>query len=51
MTAVSDLNGQRIHRYTHVFQNNDDRRKKIQMLRLLGRGDRHASSAASASTF
>jgi 4-hydroxybutyryl-CoA dehydratase/vinylacetyl-CoA-Delta-isomerase len=36
MTAVSHLNGERIHRYTHVFQDNEDLVKKIQMLRLLG---------------
>ena len=36
MTAVSHLTGERIHRYTHIFQNADDLVKKIQMLRLLG---------------
>jgi 4-hydroxybutyryl-CoA dehydratase / vinylacetyl-CoA-Delta-isomerase len=36
MTAVSHLNGERIHRYTHIFQSSDDLVKKIQMLRLLG---------------
>ena len=36
MTAVSHLNGERIHRYTHIFQSADDLVKKIQMLRLLG---------------
>lgn len=36
MTAISHLTGERIHRYTHIFQNNDDLVKKIEMLRLLG---------------
>jgi len=36
MTAVSHLTGERIHRYTHIFQSSDDLVKKIQMLRLLG---------------
>ncbi len=36
MTATSHLTGERIHRYTHIFQNADDLVKKIQMLRLLG---------------
>ncbi|HEY5121697.1 MAG TPA: 4-hydroxyphenylacetate 3-hydroxylase N-terminal domain-containing protein, partial [Acidimicrobiales bacterium] len=36
MTAISHLSGERIHRYTHIFQNADDLVKKIQMLRLLG---------------
>ena len=36
MTAISHLSGERIHRYTHIFQNPDDLVKKIQMLRLLG---------------
>jgi 4-hydroxybutyryl-CoA dehydratase/vinylacetyl-CoA-Delta-isomerase len=36
MTAISHLSGERIHRYTHIFQNSDDLIKKIQMLRLLG---------------
>ena len=36
MTAVSHFSGERIHRYTHIFQNADDLVKKIQMLRLLG---------------
>ena len=36
MTATSHLTGERIHRYTHVFQSADDLVKKIQMLRLLG---------------
>ena len=36
MTAISHLSGERIHRYTHVFQSPDDLVKKIQMLRLLG---------------
>ena len=36
MTAESHLTGERIHRYTHIFQNADDLVKKIQMLRLLG---------------
>ena len=36
MTAISSLTGERIHRYTHIFQSADDLVKKIQMLRLLG---------------
>ena len=36
MTAISHLSGERIHRYTHIFQSPDDLVKKIQMLRLLG---------------
>ena len=36
MTVESHLTGDRIHRYTHIFQNADDLVKKIQMLRLLG---------------
>lgn len=36
MTAISHLTGERIHRYTHIFQSADDLVKKIQMLRLLG---------------
>jgi 4-hydroxybutyryl-CoA dehydratase / vinylacetyl-CoA-Delta-isomerase len=36
MTAESHLSGERIHRYTHIFQSPDDLVKKIQMLRLLG---------------
>ena len=36
MTTVSHLTGERIHRYTHIFQSTDDLVKKIQMLRLLG---------------
>ena len=36
MTTVSHLTGERIHRYTHIFQSADDLVKKIQMLRLLG---------------
>jgi 4-hydroxybutyryl-CoA dehydratase/vinylacetyl-CoA-Delta-isomerase len=36
MTATSHLTGERIHRYTHIFQSADDLVKKIQMLRLLG---------------
>lgn len=36
MTAVSHLTGERVHRYTHIFQSADDLVKKIQMLRLLG---------------
>ena len=36
MTAQSHLNGERIPRYTHIFQSADDLVKKIQMLRLLG---------------
>src|SRR5262245_21606453 len=36
MTAISHVSGERVHRYTHVFQSADDLVKKIQMLRLLG---------------
>jgi 4-hydroxybutyryl-CoA dehydratase/vinylacetyl-CoA-Delta-isomerase len=36
MTVKSHLTGERIHRYTHIFQSADDLVKKIQMLRLLG---------------
>lgn len=36
MTAISHLSGERVHRYTHIFQSPDDLVKKIQMLRLLG---------------
>jgi len=36
MTAVSHLSGERVHRYTHIFQSTDDLVNKIQMLRLLG---------------
>lgn len=36
MTVESHLTGDRIHRYTHIFQNADDLIRKIQMLRLLG---------------
>jgi 4-hydroxybutyryl-CoA dehydratase/vinylacetyl-CoA-Delta-isomerase len=36
MTAVSNLNGERINRFTHVHQNIDDLVKKIRMMRLLG---------------
>ncbi len=36
MTAISHLSGERVHRYTHIFQGPDDLVKKIQMLRLLG---------------
>ncbi|MFQ5517591.1 MAG: 4-hydroxyphenylacetate 3-hydroxylase N-terminal domain-containing protein, partial [Acidimicrobiia bacterium] len=36
MTATSHLTGERVHRYTHIFQSPDDLVKKIQMLRLLG---------------
>ena len=36
MTAISHISGERVHRYTHIFQNADDLVKKIKMLRLLG---------------
>lgn len=36
MTVISHLSGERIHRYTHIFQSPEDLVKKIQMLRLLG---------------
>jgi 4-hydroxybutyryl-CoA dehydratase / vinylacetyl-CoA-Delta-isomerase len=36
MTAISHISGERIHRYTHMFQSAVDLVMKIQMLRLLG---------------
>ena len=36
MTTTSHLTGETIHRYTHIFQSNEDLIKKIEMLRLLG---------------
>ena len=45
MTAESHLTGERIHRYTHIFQNADDLVGKIQMLRLLGQVYRHVLPA------
>ncbi len=36
MTAVSNLTGERVNRFTHLHQNTDDLRKKVKMLRLLG---------------
>ncbi len=36
MTAISHLTGERVHRYTHIFQCSDDLVMKIRMLRLLG---------------
>ncbi|MFV0462594.1 MAG: 4-hydroxyphenylacetate 3-hydroxylase family protein [Nostocoides sp.] len=36
MRATSHLTGEPIHRYTHIFQSQEDLVKKIQMLRLLG---------------
>ena len=36
MTATSHLTGEKIHRYTHIFQNPNDLVNKIDMLRLLG---------------
>ncbi|MFP4534022.1 MAG: 4-hydroxyphenylacetate 3-hydroxylase family protein [Desulfobacterales bacterium] len=36
MTAVSNLNGETINRFTHVHQSIDDLVKKIRMMRLLG---------------
>ena len=36
MTTISHLNGERIHRYTNIFQSPEDLVKKIKMLRLLG---------------
>ncbi len=36
MTVESHMTGERVHRYTHIFQSADDLVKKIQMLRLLG---------------
>lgn len=37
MTAVSNLTGARINRFTHLFMNPEDLVVKIEMLRLLGR--------------
>ncbi len=36
MTAVSNLTGKRVNRFTHLHQNTDDLRKKVKMQRLLG---------------
>jgi 4-hydroxybutyryl-CoA dehydratase/vinylacetyl-CoA-Delta-isomerase len=36
MTAVSNLTGERVNRFTHLHQSTDDLRKKVKMLRLLG---------------
>lgn len=36
MTAVSNLSGERVNRFTHLHQSTDDLRKKVKMLRLLG---------------
>ena len=36
MTATSHLTGEKVHRYTHIFQDNDDLIQKAKMLRLLG---------------
>jgi 4-hydroxybutyryl-CoA dehydratase/vinylacetyl-CoA-Delta-isomerase len=36
MTATSHLTGEKINRFTHIPQNNDDLVKKVKMLRLLG---------------
>lgn len=36
MTAVSNITGERVNRFTHLHQNTDDLRKKVKMLRLLG---------------
>jgi len=44
MTAESHLTGERIHRYTHIFQSADDL-VKIQTLRLLGPDDRNVLPA------
>ena len=36
MTVESNLNGQRINRFTHLHQSSDDLIKKVKMQRLLG---------------
>ena len=36
MTVTSHLTGERIHRYTHIFQSADDLVKAFEMLRRLG---------------
>lgn len=36
MTAVSNLTGNRINRFSHLHQSTDDLRKKVKMQRLLG---------------
>jgi 4-hydroxybutyryl-CoA dehydratase / vinylacetyl-CoA-Delta-isomerase len=36
MTAVSNLNGERVNRFSHLHQSTDDLRKKVKMQRLLG---------------
>jgi 4-hydroxybutyryl-CoA dehydratase/vinylacetyl-CoA-Delta-isomerase len=36
MTAISHLSGERVNRFTHVFQSTEDLIRKIQMLRLVG---------------
>lgn len=36
MTTTSHITGKSIHRFTHIFQNENDLIKKIQMLRLVG---------------
>ncbi|MGD0550590.1 MAG: 4-hydroxyphenylacetate 3-hydroxylase family protein [Candidatus Bathyarchaeia archaeon] len=36
MTATSHLTGEKVNRFTHIPQNNDDLVKKVKMLRLLG---------------
>ncbi len=36
MTAVSNLTGKKVNRFTHLHQNTDDLRKKVKMQRLLG---------------
>ncbi len=35
-TAISQLTGERINRFTHIHQNTDDLVKKVKLLRLLG---------------
>ena len=36
MTAVSNLTGRRVNRFTHLHQSKEDLVKKVKMLRLLG---------------
>ena len=37
MTAVSNLTGERVNRFTHIHQSTEDLVKKVKMQRLLGR--------------
>ncbi|HHV71619.1 MAG TPA: 4-hydroxybutyryl-CoA dehydratase, partial [Clostridia bacterium] len=37
MTAISNLSGEKINRFTHIHQSTEDLVKKVKMLRLMGR--------------